>query len=142
MRSTVSLTIFSLLLRDTNMVCCHKNSRVCHLNWYTKIRVICGLLWEELAEFLILTADINVISSLLRTGCYFTYNTLYKTMTRSDRILLLTSKSSSSVHGGCSFVFSVFEASLSTFFPVEKKKKKKISWYFSTSGCLNRIILP
>ena len=80
-----------------------------------KLPELCGLLCEEyIVGFVILTVDINVSASLVRTMYYFIY--------RKDHGELLTSKSSSSTQSGCSFVFSVFAAFLTTLFPVEKKK--------------------
>ena len=80
---------------------------------------LCGLLCEEyIVWFVILTVDINVSTSLARTMHYFIYN-----VTSKDHGELLTSKSSASTQGGCSFVFSVFDAFLTTLFPVEKKIK-------------------
>ena len=73
-------------------------------------------------------------------------------MTRKDHVQLLTSKSSASTEGGCSFVFSVFDAFLTTLFPVENNENNSMIIitnvqddyleYSSIPGCLTRITLP
>ena len=105
---------------------------------------------------MILTVDINVSTSLVRTMYYFIY--------RKDHGELLTSKSPSSTYGSCSFVFSVFDAFLTTLFPVEINNNNKeqfhelqiitrmteildsatLLFFFSATGTgsLSKIILP
>lgn len=86
-----------------------------------KLPELCGLLCEEyIVGFVILTVDIKVSTSLVRTMYYFIYNA-----TRKAHRELLTSKSSASTQGVCSFVFSVFDAFLTTLFPVEKNNKEQ-----------------
>lgn len=93
-----------------------------------KLPELCCLLCEEyIVGFVILTVDINVSASLVRTMYYFIY--------RKDHGELLTSKSSSSTQSGCSFVFSVFAAFLTTLFPVEKNNNNNKEQFHELQMC-------
>ena len=93
---------------------------------------LCGLLCEEyIVGFVILTVDINVSASLVRTMYYFIY--------RKDHGELLTSKSPSSTYGTCSFVFSVFDAFLTTLFPVEKNNNNNNKEQFHELQIITRM---